>query len=359
MHPFMRDGIYYFAILDEEVRTVMKSDFRRSAFTLVELLVVIAIIGVLIALLLPAVQQAREAARRMQCSNQLKQLGLAIHNYHDTYTKMVYAAQPQNASGTRQRAASWIVRLLPFIEQSAVYDQYVFSGDSTMQEGPNPNAALINNLVVGGLNCPSSPLPNQKSQGTNADGDITVQMGNYVGVHGSHFTGGTISDVSPSTRCNLWYGEQVPNGAIAYINVGGDNEDVGCTQRVSNIGFNAITDGTSNTMMIGEQSDYQYDPTGAKVDVRSSSYLGGVWSNGSGSTYWTQNVTTLRHGINTYGGDGNTAAYQHNVSFTSAHPGGMLGSMVDGSVRFVPENIDFAILTGLCDRQDGNVLQSF
>ncbi|MEW4565120.1 DUF1559 domain-containing protein [Bremerella sp. JC770] len=337
----------------------MKSSQRRGAFTLVELLVVIAIIGVLIALLLPAVQQAREAARRMQCSNQLKQLGLAIHNYHDTYTKMVYAAEPQSSPGSRRRAASWIVRVLPFIEQSAVYDQYVFSGDSSMQEGPNPNATLINNLVISGLNCPSSPLPTQMTHGTNADGNITVQVGNYVGVNGSHFTGGTTSDVSSSPRCSLYYGETVPNGAIAYINVGGDGEEVGCTERIANISFSAMTDGTSNTMMIGEQSDYQFDPTGAKTDLRSSNYLGGVWSNGSGSTYWTQNITTLRHGINTYGGDGNTAPYQHNVSFTSAHPGGMLGSMVDGSVRFVPENIDFAILTGLCDRQDGNVLQSF
>ncbi|MBA2113167.1 DUF1559 domain-containing protein [Bremerella alba] len=337
----------------------MKFGQRRGGFTLVELLVVIAIIGVLIALLLPAVQQAREAARRMQCSNQLKQLGLAIHNYHDTYTKMVYAADPQNATGDRRRGASWMVRLLPFIEQSAIYDSYVFSGDSSMQEGPNPNAALIDNVVVSGFNCPSSPLPTQKSQTTNADGTITVQMGNYVGVNGSHFTGGTINDVSPSTRCSLYYGETVPNGAIAYINVGGENEGVGCTERVANIGFNNFTDGTSNTMMIGEQSDYQYAPDGTKLDLRSSSYLGGVWSNGSGSTYWTQNITTLRHGINTYGGDGNTAAYEHNVAFTSAHPGGMLGAMVDGSVRFVPENINFAILSGLCDRQDGNVLQSF
>ncbi len=332
---------------------------RRGAFTLVELLVVIAIIGVLIALLLPAVQQAREAARRMQCSNQLKQLGLAVHNYHDTYSKMVYAADPQSSSGARRRGASWIVRLLPYIEQSAIYDNYVFAGDSTMQEGPNPNAALIDNVVIPGLNCPSSPLEDRKSHGTNANGDITVQTGNYVGVHGSHFTGGTTSDVSTSTRCSLYYGEQVPNGAIAYINVGGDNEEVGCPARVSPIGFHSVTDGTSNTLMFGEQSDYQYAPDGSKLDLRSSTYLGGIWSNGSGSTYWTQNVTTLRHGINTYGGDGNTAAYQHNVSFTSAHPGGMLGAQVDGSVRFVPENIDFSILTGLCDRQDGNVLGQF
>ncbi|MFI4874616.1 MAG: DUF1559 domain-containing protein [Blastopirellula sp. JB062] len=330
------------------------------AFTLVELLVVIAIIGVLIALLLPAVQQAREAARRMSCSNHLKQLGLAVHNYHDTYGKIVYAADPQSATGPRRRGASWFVRLLPFLEQSAIYDQYVFSGDSSMQENANPNADLINGVILGGLNCPSSSLPDRKTQSTNANGDIEIQLGNYVGVNGSHIQGGETTVASTfASRCNHFYGETVPNGAITYINVPGDNQNALCSARVPQVGFKDMVDGTTNTLMIGEQSDYQRGPSGEQEDVRSSNYLGGVWSNGAGATDWTQNLTTLRYPINTYGGDHNTASYQHNVAFTSAHPGGMLGAMVDGSVQFVPETIDFAILTGLCDRQDGSVLKDF
>lgn len=334
--------------------------FSRNAFTLVELLVVIAIIGVLIALLLPAVQQAREAARRMSCSNHLKQLGLATHNYHDTYGKMVYGADPQSATGPRRRGASWITRLLPFLEQTAIANQYVYAGDSTMQEGPSPNADLINGVVIGGLNCPSSPLPTQKEQGTNANGTVEVQLGNYVGVNGSYIQGGTIDTVSTfGNACDAYYGNTVANGAITFITPPGDNQETFCAVRAGQIGFKDMVDGTSNTLMIGEQSDYQFGLDGVKEDRRSSSYLGGIWSGGAGATTWTQNLTTVRYPIGAFGGDYNTAAYQHNLAFTSAHPGGMLGAMVDGSVQFVPETIDFAILTGLADRQDGSVLQSY
>ena len=104
---------------------------RRKAFTLVELLVVIAIIGILIALLLPAVQAAREAARRTQCNNHLKQLGLALHNYHDTYKTM-----PPGATGIywRPRASgqwgfSWFVHILPFVEQGTMWDQVYIGGN--------------------------------------------------------------------------------------------------------------------------------------------------------------------------------------------------------------------------------------
>ncbi|PQO44157.1 DUF1559 domain-containing protein [Blastopirellula marina] len=339
---------------------MLRNERSRSAFTLVELLVVIAIIGVLIALLLPAVQQAREAARRMSCSNNLKQMGLAVHNYHDTYGKIVAGAFPQSASAPRQRGVSWIVRLMPFMEQSNAFDGFVMAGDSTMQDGNSPNAAFINGLQVAGLNCPSSPLPTVRDWSSPREGQIAIQMVNYVGVSGSYYTGGTTSELSTFTRNDDYTGGNVFNGAITHVYVpgGSDQEVPGGLASLSQTAFKSMLDGTSNTMMISEQGDYQYDGSGNKVDRRSCGYHGGAWSNGAGTGWWTQNLSVLRYPIGTSGGDGNGATYQVNIPFSSTHPGGVLGAYVDGSVHFVTETADFAILTALCDRQDGAVVDT-
>ncbi|MFN3153085.1 DUF1559 domain-containing protein [Bremerella sp.] len=326
------------------------SQFKRSqsGFTLVELLVVIAIIGVLIALLLPAVQQAREAARRIQCTNHQKQLGLALHNYHDTYGKLPYNAVPQSGSvGDRQRGPSWLVRLLPFMEQNAAYDQFEFSGDWTMQDGPSPNAAILGQLRVPGYNCPSSPLPSVETQSTNANGNVELQLTNYVGITGSYYTGGTTGTVSTSPQDSS-YGDSVYNGMIVPLN-----------SKSNAISLAAVTDGTSNTMMVSEQSDFFYNASGAKVNRRSSGHAGRTWGNGGGAGTWTANVTTIRYPIATEGGTGNGANYHVNVALVSAHPGGVLMTLGDASVSFLAETVDFAVLTGLADRQDGNVLGEY
>ncbi len=316
-------------------------------FTLVELLVVIAIIGVLIALLLPAVQQAREAARRIQCTNHQKQLGLALHNYHDTYGKLPYNAVPQSSTGARQRGPSWLTRLLPFMEQSAAYDQFEFTGDWTMQDGPSPNAAILGQLRVPGYNCPSSPLPSLETQSTNADGNVELQVTNYVGITGSYYVGGTTGTVSTSPQDSS-YGDSVYNGMIVPVN-----------GKSKAIGLESVTDGTSNTMMVSEQSDYFYNASGTKISRRSSGHAGRTWANGGGAGTWTSNVTTIRYPIATEGGTGNTQNYNVNVALISAHPGGVLGTLGDASVRFISETVDFAVLTGLADRQDGNVLGEY
>lgn len=313
--------------------------FRRSGFTLVELLVVIAIIGVLVALLLPAVQAAREAARRSQCSNNFRQLGIATHMYHDTVKVLPYNGHPQTGDvANRQRGVSWFFRLMPFMEQSAAYNQAVFEGDWSLQDGTSPNTALIHSMRVPGLWCPSSALPKTKSM----DGG-QVQLPNYVGICGSYFKGGTTTTEAPQPYHDT-YGRANYNGAISISEFP--------------IGLEAITDGTSNVMLASEQSDFQIDPaTGNKIDRRSSGHWGGAWSCGAGSRNWSQNVTTIRYPIEGgFGAAGNTQPYEVNIPILTAHPAAAVAVLCDGSVRTINQTMDFAVLTGLADRQDGNTV---
>lgn len=324
----------------------MPRPFARRAFTLVELLVVIAIIGVLVALLLPAVQAAREAANRMSCSNNLKQLGIALHNYHDTHKKLPYNAHPQAGSGaTMQRSASWFVRLMPFMEQTGVYDRMIFAGDFSHQDGPNPNAAMLSGFAVPGLYCPSSPLPTTKT--LNAHGvNYEVQRANYVGIAGSYWKGGT-TNVQSTTPNTAAYGVRYYNGVIASI----------APNKNAALKFASVTDGLSNTMFVSEQSNFQFNGT-TQFDCTSNGHWGGAWA-GVDANSWTQNETTLRYPIGTYQGDGNNVPYGANIALVSAHSGGVMGGLADGSVRFVSETINFATLTALCDRQDGTSVGEF
>jgi len=336
----------------------------RRGFTLVELLVVIAIIGVLIALLLPAVQQAREAARRIQCNNQLKQLGLAMHNYHDTYLKM-----PFNAArvGTAGSAPSFFVRLLPFVEQGAAYDQLDFStfnagtfiGQNTTTTNP-----VLNQLRVDGLYCPSSPLP---------EVDSNIQLTGYVGISG------TKQRWNPSLNSNAGGLENINSNAQHYngtVVPSGDGSNA--------INMSAMTDGTSNTMMVSECSNYFYaadrtkQPATLRTSYGPSGVNGGAW-NGlgiettNGSQTAAQNVTTINvlgntapytGGINsavdegsspTNGNDGGACS----IPLCSPHPGGVLAVMGDGSVQFLSETVANRVLVSLANRQDGTVIPEY
>ncbi len=325
----------------------------KSAFTLIELLVVIAIIAILVALLLPAVQQAREAARRSSCKNNLKQLGLALHNYHDTFTLFPHNTHAFGNNNTGC-GPSWLVRLLPYLDQGAAYSQldFVTASDWTMQYQSSANAAVVAQLRVPGLDCPSSPLPNTRSQATIANGTVVYQVPNYVAINGSYFQGGTTTVIAtPNDAATSPYGNTVYNGVI--IKAGGRGQAV----RMKD-----ITDGTSNTMIVAEQANYHYDAANTKRDLRSANFSGGAWAAGRPeASGWTVNTTSIRFPINYRGAllDGMSQAYHKHTLLNSAHSGGVQTLLGDGSVRFLSENINFATLTALADRGDGTVVGDF
>ncbi|QDU73590.1 putative major pilin subunit [Bremerella volcania] len=333
----------------------------RRGFTLVELLVVIAIIGVLIALLLPAVQQAREAARRIQCNNQLKQLGLAMHNYHDTYLKMPFNAC---ATGSGSTSPSFFVRLLPFIEQGAAYDQLDWSGFNNgtfIADNAGTNEVLVT-LRVDGLYCPSSPLPEL---------DNNFQLTSYTGIGGTaqKWNGTAVVNIDSTKKAQYYNGMVVARGD-------GSNP----------INMAAATDGTSNTMMISECSNYFYDNARVKqsANIRTSYGAGGAsgggawngvaWQDNStaGDFGTAQNVTTIdvdpsfttpyTGGINSANNGtapANGAATEVSIPLTSAHPGGVLTVLTDGSCQFISETVANQVLVSLANRQDGTVIPEY
>lgn len=330
----------------------------RRGFTLVELLVVIAIIGVLIALLLPAVQQAREAARRIQCTNHLKQVGLAMHNYHDTYISKL----PFNGGTTQMQspAPSFWVRLLPFMEQSAAFDQLNFNNIATgayltNNIGTSSAPGTLAILNVDGLLCPSSPLPET------ADAYPKYQYTSYVGIAG---TWGQVNQADGSIAAINSSNFQNYNGVV--INIGNG---------ASAIGLGSITDGTSNTMMVSEVSNYYYDEYNnntrqaatLRPTVGTAVANGGAWATPTSvaktADIGFQNIVGIRYPINKFNSntltDDGKAMGGVNMPLTSPHPGGVLCSLADGSVRFLAETINQATLVNLASRQDGQVLGEF
>jgi len=352
---------------------MLEENRNRKGFTLVELLVVIAIIGVLVGLLLPAVQAAREAARRMQCSNNLKQIGLAVHMYHDAFKALPPSAFVMADAAMVNRPASWLVRILPFIEQTAAYELTDFSGDFSNRSGINTSWRAYHNLNVTAFNCPSSPLPifrtDNATAGTVALGapaQLQTQISSYVGVAGEFNFG--------SARWNGWSAMADYNGAMIPVD----------SLNSRPLRFASVVDGTSNTFVVGEQGNFktEIDAVGnrATFDHRSSNFNGGAWSGGGGDpdqgniqNGYRVNVASLRAGINYtpvaparhHGNPGifgvgfwGSRPGSH-TPFTSAHVGGAQFLRLDGSVQFVSENVRFEILENLANRMDRNVLEEF
>ncbi len=311
---------------------------NRRGFTLIELLVVIAIIAILIALLLPAVQQAREAARRSTCKNNMKQLGLGLHNYHDIFNSFPIGAQ------SIYTKPNWRIAILPQLDQAPAYNQLNWNGD--FYNVFTNNTVLIT-LRVPIYNCPSSALP-PTTLVRNPDGSRGPgQVMDYVGIAGaSTDPAGRTTVCSPQmSRGDIW----CQNGMLT-----------------ANMNFKMrdCTDGTSNTVIVSEQSGKI-----GNSDSRSAWYGGwqGVLKSGTPASWaasdvWGAGVTTIRdgHGINpktAYASGGDTL--EGNTHLTSFHVGGIHVLLTDGAVRFVSENIDFVTLKQIATRDDGQVIGEF
>lgn len=318
---------------------------KERGFTLVELLVVIAIIGILVGLLLPAVQAAREAARRMQCSNNMKQLGLAMHVYHDAHRKfpMGWAHHIEHGLagtgrgkcfntnhglGNRIGRSPWTAMIMPFIEQGNLYNQ--FNSNYAINWALNANWAGGREneafwlTSVAAFKCPSDPR--------NAGQDNLL---NYMGVSGG----------VEYTCWNL--------GDLDSVGVRGLDDD-GILYLGSKIRIGDIVDGTTNTYILGET---KY-PRARGDDPNQDNYLG--W--GSAGMAWnsvpqTAICATARDQINTFYpsmAPGQTPSHAHMARvFGSYHTGGCFFSFADGSIHFQSENMDINVYQTMGTRADG------
>ena len=245
----------------------MRNRFRKEGFTLVELLVVIAIIGILVALLLPAIQAAREAARRNQCINNLKNLGLSLHNHHDIHNRLPYASTKQytDKAGVDSGAGySWIVGLLPFMEEVAMWDRISslnsnfktytigpFSTTMTASTAPSSKLVAANNIQI--LRCPSYGGP-ETVRGTpytvGPDGVLLPAVSNYRATVQSNIS---TAGAFPATAIS---GGNAGDGALVFPSWT-TAPTVGRSPN-KGLGLKAITDGTSKTVVLTESKEQTY-----------------------------------------------------------------------------------------------------
>ncbi len=351
-----------------------RSTTRRGGFTLIELLVVIAIIAVLIALLLPAVQQARESARRTQCKNNLKQIGLAFHNFESTYSYLPTSLRPSNAGSVR---FSVLTSLLPFIDQAPIYNLY----NQNINWSAGSNVAL-SQTKINGFVCPSDPVggqldgipdvPASWAQNTAASSDYSPIYGIsplvYTNVLGTAVPA-TYTDPADSTQ--VYVAGFFPKNATVDPATGSHGK-VGRK-------FANVTDGLSNTIAIAE--------SGGRPSVyrKGSKQFGSLPTNRVNAGGWARPAsdimiygekpdgsdllgTTAINATNGYdvGASGypvTVAPYVFGVHGTSSpysfHTGGAHFTMGDGSVRFISENISFSVFISLTTPAGGEVIGEF
>lgn len=305
----------------------MSSNGSRSAFTLVELLVVIAIIGILVALLLPAVQAAREAGRRMQCQSNMKQVGIALHTYHDTYKRF-----PTGQQASIQRA-NWRVHLFPYMEREPFYQK--------LNLNDVYNSPLLVKTVFPEWQCPSSQAPETQPQSwVTWWANNNHQVPAYIGIMGAY------PDPSGVTTSiyNSNYGGWWSNNGMLLANEASR--------------FSDCADGTSNVIIVGEQSGLV-----GKLDYRNGYYTpwGGVTfgqpigKQAAGADCWGVGLTCVAYRINsrTASSAGSDTSYKGNTILNSAHPAGINVLLNDGAVRFTGDAFAFNIFQRLCVRSDG------
>ena len=323
---------------------------RFRGFTLIELLVVIAIIAVLIALLLPAVQQAREAARRSTCKNNLKQYGLAIHNYHETYGKIPLSAN--FSTNWNNNVVGWQVRILPFADQAALYNELDFSA------GFASGTAGVDKLLPNGKYLRQMPTPYSKCPSdASSSPDGNWAQASYGGSMGSQRTD------SASAACQPYFTPGVhfenPNGSAGHGNTTEKRYISGIFGRIlfEGLAFADVTDGLSNTIFVGE------------ILPACNDHGGGWWHfNGMANAHSSTSVpintmTTCNSPYKRINPPFPTCTAQNNWNsawgFRSSHTGGAHFLLGDGSVRFLSESLDYATYQRLGGRADGNPIGEF
>jgi prepilin-type N-terminal cleavage/methylation domain-containing protein/prepilin-type processing-associated H-X9-DG protein len=352
----------------------------RRAFTLIELLVVIAIIAVLIGLLVPAVQKVREAANRIQCNNNLKQIGLALHNYHDSHKHfppggvsdsrpVTPGPDPAYKQGNNGWGNAWTVFILPFLESQSLYGRFTFAGGTGYPTGPVVPGSYAHNVAATGIRiptyvCPSSPLPELASYSvpSGPSSSTLLARNHYVGISGA--VPGLIPGFT-ETRFNTPKSGFNQSGGI--MGAGGILY-VGGRTRIAD-----VTDGLSQTLVVSEQNDFLFTQDGTKVDWGSGGTFGWLlgWyyplgteapKRGNGSDNRTFQCTTVRYQINQkhgwpngYGNCGATGVCYDgptNAPLNSAHAGGVNALRADGSVQFLTDDLPLSVLAQLATRDD-------
>jgi prepilin-type N-terminal cleavage/methylation domain-containing protein len=311
------------------------SNERTRGFTLVELLVVIAIIGVLVALLLPAVQAAREAARRSQCTNNLRQMAIAVQNY-EVANKVIpfnrfdgnYELQPStkwgDPTGPASKGWSWLASILPYLEQGSIFEQ-----------GDIPNSTFGSNPATGRVietfECPSDELQNfnpmARMTSLNMSGVLLAGLTNYDGVNGSNFGWGEFTN----PRVNS---EGIANPFDPW-----DNGDGMFPPQawVAPLKFRNVADGLSNTLMAGEQAFVEARAT-CKVDCPGMGYTWAHSVDATASAAFAPNYAAPGKVF-----DSSIRPFELYNGFYSSHPGGVVFALADASVQFVSEDISLGI----------------
>ena len=304
----------------------MTRSYRRRGFTLIELLVVIAIIAVLIALILPAVQQAREAARRTQCKNNLKQLSLACHNYHDVHR--VFPPGWISVNGKVHDAhhgingAGWATMILPFLEQAPLYES--FDANRAIHDPVN---VPFSSTRLTSMECPSDPKPPMWSiEDEHNPGAILAELPttNYIGMFGPEELDGC--ENSPGTAPVSNVGQCIGSG-VFYHN--------------SRVAIRSITDGTSNTLILGER----------KTDSKLGWFSTWPGMVAEGEEAFQRILGSADHVPND--------PHAHFDDFSSHHTGGTQFGLADGSVRFVSENLDRGIYRALSTIGGGELVGEY